>query len=124
MVQPAFTTSSGSDLIATENDLMCNFYPEDTGLEGLIINAMAQGGMRHGPRLKVAVRTGKLGSNPFDAVVAISAQPFVKEGVLSATDERRVFAFIVENLDVLMGIWDESVRCTQAPQLFRRPSPR
>lgn len=120
MAQPAYDFEASSGLIATEDDLMCNFYPEDTGLEGLIVNAMARGGMRHGPRLKVAVREGKLGDNPFDAVVTISDRPYVKEGALSPADERRVIAFISANLNVLMGLWDESIRCTQAPQMFHR----
>ena len=121
MVQPAyeFDADESSGLSATEDDLMCNYYPRDTGLSGLIVNAMQRGKMQHGPRLKVAIRE-KLGAHDFDAVVTISDQPFIKEGALPPVVARQVFAFIVRNRDVLQQLWDEDLSCTEAATRFVR----
>lgn len=120
MAQPALESDvveESSGLIATEDDLMCNYYPRETGLKGLIVNAMQRGKMQHGPRLKVAVRE-KLGAHDFDAVVTISDQPFVKEGDLPPAIARQVFAFILRNREVLQQLWDEDLSCSEAGQRF------
>jgi hypothetical protein len=87
---------------------MSNFRPMETGLPMVIWVNPKTGLEKHGPRIKVQKEHGSKSQLGNWASVTISKNPEVR-GKLSPQDAKLVFAFIEENLENLLSLWNDEI---------------
>jgi hypothetical protein len=68
--------------------------------------------------LEVSVQRNALELS-IDAVVSISAMPYILEGALTPAVGRHVFRFIQRNRYILLGLWDGDLSCAEVAERFR-----
>lgn len=90
---------------------MSNLHSEDTGVSGAVIFVSSgefEGKKsQHGPRVKVMVGN-KVSSEALRKAVTVSISDpprIIGDGKLSPALRKKVFTFITENKDTLLGYW-------------------
>jgi hypothetical protein len=97
---------------------MSNLFPEDTGLPFVVWISTGLG-LRHGPRVKVALAKGDMP----DRAVSVSIAPVpevVADGHLRPSDLTLVTRWIGLNADVLLAHWRNEISARQALAQLRR----
>lgn len=105
------------DIVSKNNELyeMANLWPNDTGLP-IVIWVQEKGYNRHGPRIKVMAKKGKMNIEQTISMT-IEDEPKVVGGQLSNEYYRVVSKWIRKNKENLILYWKQKI---SSVELFKR----